>query len=360
MKHTVFILMLALHGALAQPNGMVAGPAVVAVKRSGITGAGFATVTADGERVTLHYPIHPDDFGISSGTGTAISTDGGRMWSVGTDDWPIAKMVDLWQERMVDGSLMALGIRWLPDPKWRGQIEAKDIPAKPWSMATSKDGQNWQTFDVTIHPSPEVGVIARPLPHIMEADNGVLLMPAYAWGKGGTRAVLLKSDDRGLNWSVLSTIATASVIVKRGVPVTTPWLENMVARAADGSLLAIIRTGSSAESALVSARSKDGGRTWSVPEKVIAGEKREAVTGKLPNVLALPNGMMALLTAHTKRGCFLHLSRDGMGRDWGEGQLITKVTGGNTSMVLIDASTMLVFTPANGRINCWRITLPQQ
>jgi hypothetical protein len=93
---------------------------------------------------------------------------------------------------------------------------------------------------------------------------------------------------------------------------------------------------------------------------VVAGQKREAVTGKLPNVLTLPNGMMALLTAHTKRGCFLHLSRDGIGREWDAGQLITKVTGGNTTMVALDASTLLVFTPANGRINCWSVALPQR
>ena len=111
---------------------------------------------------------------------------------------------------------------------------------------------------------------------------------------------------------------------------------------------------------LVLKRSSDGGRTWSAPERILAGPKHEAVTGKLPNVLALPGGMLALLTAHTKRGCFLHLSRDGSGREWDEAQLITKVTGGNTSMVSLDASTLLVFTPANGRIHCWRVTLPSR
>lgn len=362
MKTTLTLLtalLLAPHGEPALADGMVVSPEVVAVNRSGVTGAGFAVAAADGKRVMLHYPNHPDDFGGSAGTGTAISTDGGRTWSTGTDDWPMAKTADLWQERLRDGSFIALGIRWLPDPKLRGQIEAKDAPAHPWSMATSSDGQQWQTWNATIHASPEMGVIARPLPHIMEADNGALLMPAYAWGKGGTRSLLLKSDDRGRNWSVHSTIATAAAIVKGGVPVTTPWLENMVARAADGSLLAVIRTGSSPDSALVSLRSGDGGRTWSEPEKVVAGPKREVVTGKLPNILALPNGTMALLTAHTKRGCFLHLAKDGIGREWSEGQLITKVTGGNTSMVALNASTLLVFTPANGRINCWRITLSQ-
>ena len=47
-------------------------------------------------------------------------------------------------------------------------------------------------------------------------------------------------------------------------------------------------------------------------------------------------------------------------REWDEAQLITKVTGGNTSMVSLDASTLLVFTPANGRIYCRRVTLPSR
>lgn len=351
---------MGLPAAEASGPQVVVSPEVVAVKRPGITGAGFAVAAPDGKRVTLHFPNHPDDFGGSAGTGTAISADGGMTWSDGADDWPIAKSVDLWQDRLRDGSFVALEIHWLPDPKLRGQIEAKDAPANPWSLATSKDGQQWETFGVTIQTPPEVGVIARPLPHIIEDDRSGWLMPAYAWGKTGNRAVLLKSEDRGRNWSVLSTITTAAAMVKSGATVTTPWLENMVARAADGSLLAVIRTGSSAESALVSARSSDGGRTWSAPERILAGPKREAVTGKLPNVLALPGGRLALLTAHTKRGCFLHLSRDGAGREWDEGHLITKVTGGNTSMVALDAGTLLVFTPANGRINCWRVTLPSR
>lgn len=217
MKHIftpLIALLLTLHGEPVLADGFVVSPEVVAVKRVGITGAGFAVAAADGKHVTLHYPNHPDDFGGSAGTGTAISTDGDRTWSAGADDWPMAKTADLWQERLRNGSFMALGIRWLPDPKLRGQIEAKDASANPWSMATSSDGQQWQTWDATIHTSREMGVIVRPLPHIIEGDNGTLLMPAYVWGKGGTRSLLLKSDDRGRNWSVLSTIATAAAIVK--------------------------------------------------------------------------------------------------------------------------------------------------
>ena len=352
----VFLLPFVSRVEAAEPFVSVAEE-VVAVQRVGITGAGFAVASVDGKRVTLHYPNHPDDFGGSSGTGTAISSDGGLTWRAGTDDWPVPKSVDLWQDRLRDGSFVAMGIVWLPDPAKRSQIDSAEIPTNPWRLAISPDGQHWEVSDVTVKAPHEIGVIARPLPHMVENDDGDWYMPAYAWKKSGNRAILLKSTDRGREWSVFSTITTVASITKIGVPVSAPWLETMVSRTKDGSLLAVVRTGSNAEASIVSVRSSDDGLTWSSPEKVVAGANREPVVGKLPNLLRLPGGMLALLAAHSKRGCFLYLSLDGAGRDWSEGHLITKVTGGNTSMIALDENHLLVFTPASGRINCWRVTL---
>lgn len=330
---------------------------VVAVRRDGITGAGFAVSSPDGKRVTLHYPNHPDDFGGSSGTGTAVSDDGGATWKPGADNWPIANSVDLWQERLRDGSYAALGIRWLPDPQKRGELTAADVPPTPWGIAFSQNGRDWTTAEARLSISDANVVIARPLPHLLEADDGTWLMPAYAWSKTGNRTLLLRSDDRGRHWRDFVTISGTAAILKSGAPVTTPWLETMVARTQDGTWLAIMRTGSSDESSLVASRSADGGASWSPPEKVVAGPSREAVVGKLPNLLLLPSGMLALTTAHSKRGCFLYLSTDGTGREWSAGHVVTTVSGGNTSMVALDAGRLLVFTPANGVINCRRVTL---
>lgn len=183
-------------------------------------------------------------------------------------------------------------------------------------------------------------------------------MPAYAWGKSGTRALLLRSTDRGRNWHVLSTIATAAGMVKAGAAPTTPWLETAVTRTADGSLIAVMRTGSNEHAALVTARSEDGGATWSPVEKVVAGPQRQVVAGKLPSLLLMPNGMLVLLAAHTKLGCFMHFSQDGTGREWSAAQIVTNVSGGNTSMTALDASTVLVFTPSSKRISCWQVALP--
>lgn len=334
-------------------------PSVLAVERDGITGAGWAVASGEGDsaRITLHYPDHPDDFGGSAGTGTATSLDGGRTWIPGTGNWPLPGMVDLWQDRLHDGRFVALGIRWLPDPKRRSGIAASEVPRDAWKIAFSANGKDWSVDNAVIDCPEAYGVVARPLPRFLEGNDGTLLMPAYAWGKTGNRSLLLQSTDGGRHWSVKSVITSAEAMVKAGATVTTPWLETAVSPTADGSWLAVIRTGSGESAGLMMTRSADEGRTWSSVEKVVAGPDRQAVCGKLPGLLRMPGGLLVLLTAHSKRGCFLYLSDDGSGREWSEGQVVTKATGGNTSMTALDRDRLLVFTPANRRIHCWRVEL---
>ncbi len=185
-----------------------------------------------------------------------------------------------------------------------------------------------------------------------EDGKGAWLIPAYAWSKGGRRALLLRSENHGRDWRVLSTIATAENIHQSGAPLTTPWLETAVAHGADGTFVAVMRTGSSEKAALVTCRSTDSGRTWSKVEKLLAGSAREEVAGKMPSRALLPGGPLVLLTAHTKLGCRIHLSADGNGSEWSEPQVVTKVSGGNTSLAVLDPNTLLVFTPSSKRISC--------
>ncbi|MEX2581548.1 MAG: sialidase family protein, partial [Verrucomicrobiales bacterium] len=142
-----------------------------------------------------------------------------------------------------------------------------------------------------------------------------------------------------------------------GAAVTTPWLESAVSPASDGSWIAVVRTGSNERSGLMSARSTDRGRTWSPVEPVVAGQDREPVAGKLPGLLLFRNGALVLLTAHSRLGCRIHLSADGTGREWSEARLVAERSGGNTSMVALDENRLLVFTPENRRIRCWRVTV---
>jgi len=324
-------------------------PRVTAVEREGITGAG--QVVSAGNRLILFYPNHPDDFGGSGGTGASVSEDDGAVWTPQPDDWPQGRMVDLWADRLRNGELVGFGIGWVPDPKKRGAITAKEVPADAYHVTFSKDeGRTWQSGRAVIECPEEFGVIARPLPHIFEDEKGALFMPAYSWGRTGNHALLLTSTDRGRRWRVLSSTVTAAAMVKAGVPVTTPWLESTVSPTQNGDWLAIVRTGSSAKASLVSVRSVDRGKTWAAPEKLSAA-------GKLPTLQLLPNGILALLTAHTKNHCRLYLSADGGGREWGPASILTSQSGGNAGMTITGADSLLVVSPANRRIDAWRVSI---
>lgn len=333
-----------------QPGGRV-------VQRRGITGAGFAVASEDGSQITLIYPNHPDDFGASAGTGTAISGDGGITWRNGPDDWPIPKSADLWMERLRDGSYVALGIQWLPSPSLTGLIQSKDAPVSPWGVGFSIDGREpWSHREALVRFPDDLGIVARPLPRLIEHADGTWLLPAYAWGSGH-RTVLMESKDRGASWALYSTICTVAAIAKAGVPVTMRWLETAVCSTAGGSWVAVMRTGSSPQSPLVQCRSADAGKTWTAPEIVRAGREGKPVCGKLPGLALLPNGCLVLLTAHTKLGCRILVSTDGEGKEWSGEYVVNPQSGGNCSLLAIGTGTVLVFTPANGRIDLWRVSV---
>jgi len=336
------------------------GTMTTVVERTGITGAGWASVVrVDGERsIELIYPNHPDDFGVTAGTGCSLSTDDGATWKQAADDRPIAGMVDLWQDRAPDGTLVAVGIRRLPDPKLRAFAEGPNPPADAYVVGRSRDeGRTWEVDDAVIRCPPEAGVVARPLPHLLADRRGTWLMPAYAWSPAGHRALLLESADRGTTWTLRGTPAIVTAIRSAGIAVTSPWLENAVARTSDGSLLVVIRTGSSEQASLVMTRSSDDGLSWSPVERLLVGDERRPVAGKLPSLLLLPNGVFVLLTAHTQLGCRLYVSADGTGRSWSEAHVVSTASGGNTSMVGLDDDSLLVFMPSNKRITCRKVEL---
>lgn len=324
---------------------VVVAPRTTVVEHEGITGGGYPVFV--GERSFVIYPNHPDDFGGSAGTGSAQSEDGGQTWTRGTDGWPIPEMIDLWIDQLENGDLLAMGIRWVPDPQKRRDVTAQVAPADAWKIAISKDrGRNWTIENAAIDCPPELGVIVRPVPHIFDDGSGVLLMPAYAWSRLGNSAVLLQSEDRGRHWSVRSIVTTAVAMIEAGAVVSTPWLETTVSPTKDGALLAIVRTGSNAGSSLVSVRSTDSGKTWGAPEKL-------SFAGKLPTLQLLPNGVLTLVTALSRNHCRLYLSADGTGLVWSDAHIITSLSGGNVGAAMTGADSLIITTPSLRRINAW-------
>jgi hypothetical protein len=331
---------------------VVVSPRVTVVQREGITGGGSPVKV--GNRVLSFYPNHPDDFGGSNGTASAISTDGGMAWTQGRDNWPMTGMIGLWAERLRSGNLLAFGLKWVPDPKRRRDAKLPDVPADAYQIAMSSDGgQSWKLERATIECPPEIGGIARPLPHIIEDEDGLLLMPAYTWSKRGNKVVLLQSEDGGRVWKVRSVITTAVAMIQAGARVVTPWLEATVSPTKDGEMLAIVRTGSTVKSHLVSVRSTDNGKTWGAP-KVLP------FAGKLPTLHLLNNGILTLTTALSRNHCRVYLSDNGTGRNWSRAFVISSMTGGNVGVTIAGDDKLVMTTPANRRIDVWHLRVGTQ
>jgi len=342
---TVFLAFLPATAATGVE--VVVSPRVTVVERVGITGGGYPVIA--GDRVLNFYPNHPDDFGDSSGIGLAISADGGITWTKGRDNWPMTEMVDLWAERFKNGDLFAFGIKWVPDPETRRDAKLPDVPADAYQIGISRDhGQSWNLARARIECPPEIGVIARPLAHIIECKNGLLLMPAYAWKKTGNKVVLLQSEDGGRVWKVRSLVTTTIAMRQAGAHVVTPWQETTISPTKDGELLAIVRTGSTVKSDLVSVRSTDDGKTWQQP-KVLP------FAGKLPTLHLLKNGILTVTTALSRNHCRVYLSADGTGRNWSRAFVISSQTGGNVGTAIAGEDKLIMTTPANRRIDAWHL-----
>ncbi len=360
MKHTLSVcletflpvLLTFLSATAVAEVEVVVSPRITVVERVGITGGGYPVIV--GNRVLNFYPNHPDDFGGSNGIASAISTDGGMTWTKGRDNWPMSGMIDLWAERLSNGNLFAFGIKWVPDPEKRREARLPDVPDDAYQIAVSEDhGESWKLAQARIDCPPEVGVIARPLAHVIEEESGLLLMPAYVWNKTGNKVVLLQSEDGGRVWTVRSVITTVVQMVRAGARVVTPWLEATVSPTRDGETLVVVRTGSTVKSNFVSVRSADGGKTWEQPRVL-------SFAGKLPTLHLLQNGILTLTTALSRNHCRVYLSSDGTGRNWSRAFVISSLTGGNVGAAIAGEDKLIVTSPANRRIDAWHLRIGPQ
>ena len=349
LTYALTILPAFLPAVVAVELEVVVSPRATVVQRVGITGGGYPVVA--GDRLLNFYPNHPDDFGITNGIGAAVSTDGGVTWMKGPDNWPMSGMVDMWAQRFKNGDLFAFGIKWVPPPESRRDSNLPEVPADAYQIGISQDGgRSWQLERATIDCPTELGGLVRPLAHILEKENGMLLMPAYVWKKTGNKIVLLQSENRGQLWQVRSVITTSVAMLKAGARVSSPWFETTVSRTGDGELLAIIRTGSTIKSNLISVRSVDHGKTWQKPAVL-------PFAGKLPTLHLLENGILTVTTALSRNHCRVYLSADGTGRKWSDAFVISSQTGGNVGVAIAGEDKLILTTPANRRIDAWQLRI---
>lgn len=149
------------------------------------------------------------------------------------------------------------------------------------------------------------------------------------------RSAWVESDDDGVTWRVLSTIA-------EGPAGTEGYAEPVSAICPDGRILAVLRTGPT--SPMRWSRSADGGATWSAPREL------PGMTGWDPDLLALPGGPV-LSWGITG---FVHVARsEDCGDTWQRvADFDIPTCSGYSGLALVNGG-LTVFTDRNNETEVW-------
>ena len=255
--------------------------------------AGPLKVTLGPERVILNDGSQPYLFISAKGTlvvqaqrprqvstdypgaySTIVSRDGGKTWQ----SWSPRKsqaegpFVEGSVAQMKDGSILILewvargpqsggnfiGKIWRSDDEWKtitGPFEARFYV--PEGKGGFDDGGN-PVDGLFVHRS------------LLEMPNGDLVATAYGWfnedstpssymkSMNKTRVVLLRSSDRGLNWSLVSTVAVDPAVGQEGF--TEPVLARLTQGKHSGRFIVLMRTGRN--NPIYQTESDDEGKSW--------------------------------------------------------------------------------------------------
>jgi BNR repeat-like domain/BNR/Asp-box repeat len=278
--------------------------------------AGPLKVTLGPERLVLNDGSQPYLFMSAKGTlvvqaqrprlvstdypgvyGTVVSRDGGKTWQ----SWSPTKnqaegpFIEGSVAQMKDGSILILewvargpesggnfrGKIWRSDNEWKtitGPFEARFY--LPEGKGGFDDGGN-----------PVDGLFVHRT--LMEMPNGDLVATAYGWFKedstpssymksmNKTRAVLLRSKDHGLNWSLVSTIAVDPAVGQEGF--TEPVLARLTQGKHSGRFIVLMRTGRN--NPIHQTESDDEGRSWTKPRAL-------RLLGVNPDLIEMTDGVL--------------------------------------------------------------------
>lgn len=304
------------------------------------------TVPRDGgQRILVSYPAHTDS-GATSGNRYAYSDDAGAHWTPAPQSNPMPTAASYNMTLLPNGDVLAVSYHSYLVPN------SGDTQANVDTAVSHDGGQTWTsrvgtaTAPVPIAPAPasdRPGVTMASLywVHNVVADaDGTVYQSVYGYYAGDRkyRQLVLVSHDEGLTWTVRSTVAYEPSL--RGERNYEGTCEGALARAADGSLLIVMRAGSYLP--MYVARSTDNGATWSAPELLLAGPNKQPVVSVYPVMSRLSSdGPLVLLVG--RPGLSLLVSPDGSGHTWTAPQEADYQNSANGVFTALDSTHLVLF-----------------
>jgi hypothetical protein len=325
---------------------------------AGQVGRGFAldTLAADGtdlRRVFAAFSQH-DDVPSAEQLGAALRSDDegatfGNFVS-GIETPP------LFAVQLRDGGVLSFGFV----PTERVDV-GDETHLSLVGVESSDEGLTWEPFESTMIVPLMPGGFGRVSGHPIELADRTLLMPyylVYVGDAGGARAELLASTDRGRTFVRHSTIALP--------PANHQYPEPDVVELRDGSLFSVFRhhvqtsPGTWELAPLLSARSTDGGLTWSAPTEVrpsFGAGAPPSRTGINPQLILMPNGALVLSSGRPDNYVAVSTAGDGVAWDlakityvnypsdttatYGSDVLRVHGSSGNTGLVVVDSNRLI-------------------
>ncbi|MFB6720705.1 sialidase family protein [Kribbella sp. NPDC056345] len=292
-----------------------------------------------GSEALVTYAAHADATN-STGTRFATSADQGTSWRREDARNPFPNEQSYNLSTLRNGDVLALSYHTF----MRAGNRSADVETK----ISHDGGKTWGPVRVGAMTTPQTmkpisSTTSRPgrtmggfvLVHsVIEDPDGTMYLSAYGYYDGDTRyrQLILRSTDSGLNWSTQGTVAYNGTQPGEG------FCEAGIQRVADGSLLAVMRTGWYLN--MYVARSTDNGRTWTTPT-VLKSSNGVPTIGVYPSLVLMPDNRLVLY--YGRPGQSVMISDDGSGHTWSPPTYIDYRNSANGSLVPTAPNTLLAF-----------------
>lgn len=302
-----------------------------------------ARSAATGE-VLVTYPGHAD---TSFATGTELARSGteGAAWESAQARNPFPDEQSFYLTELNDGRLLAVNYHTF---MVSGSANRRALVP---TAVSADGGHSWTYRNGTMTtPQPMRPISSRSsrpnttlggfvlVNRVLEDPDGTLYQAAYGYYENDAkyRQLLLVSTDGGVNWTVRATIAVNPALSTN--PRYEGFDEGSVVRVADGSMLAVMRTGS--YQPMYYSRSTDDGHTWTTPQPLVAGPGAQQVVGIRPELTLLGNGTLVLL--YGRPGMSMVAAPDGTGANWTTPTPVDHRNSGNGTSVVVGDDRLLI------------------